>query len=164
MTDQTPGELATDRIERLPLDGDADKRAIDLLGDAAPQFTLAFLRTCSDCVILLNPEARVSFINENGRALLGVRTEASLTGRHWWEVWPGDVEALLRHAVERGLAGEAVRFEIFAPGVARGPRRWWAVTLSPIGNVDGAIESLLVVAQDITARKSREMQRYREEN
>ncbi|MFQ6551641.1 PAS domain-containing protein [Aestuariibius insulae] len=123
-----------------------DAHAVEVIGSAAPAFTLAFLRACPDAVAILNSKGRVGFLNQTGRTLMDLDTSETVTGRRWWDLWPEDERAGLQAAFDRALSGQLVKL-----GAARtssgGERRRWDLTLSPIINLDGQTESVLLVAR-----------------
>lgn len=121
-----------------------EREAVKMLGEAAPAFTLAFLRACPDCVKLLNPEGRVTFVNRIGRDELALGEAGRTTGREWWSLWPEAERPAIRRAFDRARAGELVRMPAdFAAGAGE-PRRW-DVTVAPVVNAEGETETILVI-------------------
>ena len=125
-----------------------DAQAIDLLGPQTPAFTLAYLRASPDCVILLNPQGRITFMSENGREAMEFDHLRDVVGRPWWEMWPEDGAGTVERAVAAGAEGRMMRFQGDCP-TAKGTSKTWDVTLSPIVNNDGRTESLLAVCREI---------------
>ncbi|SFP05623.1 PAS domain-containing protein [Tranquillimonas alkanivorans] len=121
-------------------------------GGAAPQFSLAFLRTCADCVVLLTREGRISFVSESARTRFGP-AQGDLSGRDIWDLWPEEDAPLLRDAVARAAAGDMARFPI---GARSGGKVRWDVVLSPIIDPDGRVETLMVVLRDKGANEASE--------
>ena len=128
---------------------DADRDALEVLGEATPAFTLAYLRACDDCVLLANPEGRVTFISENGRRALEAAGIGALVGRDWWDLWPDDLRAQMRESFARAKAGGLVRFTAAMPTRTGAPRDW-DTTIAPLVNAEGRTESLLVIMRDAT--------------
>ncbi|GGL72942.1 PAS domain-containing protein [Wenxinia marina] len=127
---------------------DATDSPLDVLGaDNAPAFSLAFLRASPDGVKLLNREGRVTFVSDTGLALMGLSDRRDVVGRQWWELWPEAAEPELRAAFGRAASGEIARLS--ADRDLAGTSRTWQVTLSPIVNADGAVESILAVTRPV---------------
>ena len=101
-----------------------DRTAFDIVGrENVPAFTLAFLRTLPDPVLLLNRDGRITFLSQNGQRALEVERLNAVVGRPWWEFWPepmaGEVEARIRSAA----TGATERFEEAVRESALGRRR-----------------------------------------
>ena len=136
-----------DDLERLVFDGADAGAAMSAFGDTAPAFTLAFLRTCPDCVELINAAGRLTFMNENGRRAMEIEGFDRLRGTAWLDLWPAESRPLAENAMERALAGEAVRLTAARPTV-RGAHKVWEITVSPVTNRDGVVESIFSVARE----------------
>lgn len=121
-----------------------DSKLIAALGGETPAFSLAYLRESPDCVLVLNPQGRISFISETGSRLLELPDTGVVVGRGWWELWPIETQALLRENFSRAKAGELVRFVAACPTWEGTPVRW-DMTLAPVVNADGHTESLLAI-------------------
>ena len=124
--------------------GGAEVRAVENVGDVAPGFTLAFLRGCPDAVAILNVEGRVGFLNQAGRRTMEIETAETVTGRAWWDLWPDADRDTLETGFRRALSGELVRLK------AERAARIWQITLSPIINLAGETESVLMVSREAT--------------
>lgn len=115
----------------------------------------AMLVQSHDCVKVLNPDGSIRFINEAGRRLLEIESDAVPTGKLWSSMWPEDTRPLIDHAVSVAANGGIDRFTAFGP-TERGTLMWWDVIVSPIVQPDGSIDGLLSVARDITREKMAE--------
>ena len=114
-----------------------------------------------DCIKIIALDGTVGFMNENGLCAMDIGSFAAIAGKRWSDLWPSEAQELIEDAVDRALAGEAVRFEAFCP-TAIGHPRWWDVSVSPVER-DGAVVSLLSISRDITDRVLREQRSERRE-
>ena len=139
VSDDTPGGLPDDH---------PDAQAIEVLGDTTPAFTLAFLRSSPDCVILLGREGRISFMSDNGRRALEIEDMRDVTGRTWWELFDDEAADQPRAAVQTALAGRLTRFTADW-ATAKGRPRTWDITVSPLVDAEGRVESILAVCRQV---------------
>ena len=141
--------MVDDRADPKPADKrNPDADALEVLEALTPAFTLAFLRSSPDCVILLGREGRISFMSENGRAALEIEDMRGLVGRTWWELFEDGHEAAPRDAVATALAGRLTRFTERWPTV-RGNPATWDITVSPLVDGEGRVESILAVCRKL---------------
>ncbi|MFQ6547790.1 PAS domain-containing protein [Aestuariibius sp. 2305UL40-4] len=119
----------------------AEARAVDDIDVVAPGFTLAFLRACPDAVAILNVEGRVGFLNQAGHRTMEIDATESVSGRAWWDLWPDADRSALETGFRRAVSGELVRLK------AGRAARMWDITLSPIINLAGETESVLMVSR-----------------
>ncbi|MBW8847388.1 MAG: response regulator [Burkholderiales bacterium] len=109
----------------------------------------AMMSSITDGLLLVEPDGRIGYVNEQGARLLG-RRASELTGRHRTEVFgAGEFEAGFESAV---AGGQAVSFEAMARGTGE---RWLQCHCYP------SEEGLSVYFHDITDR--RELQFRREQ-
>lgn len=113
-----------------------------------PAFTLAFLRSSADGVLLLNSDDRVSFVSERGQVLLELGSPGPITARPWWELWPEEEQVRLRAALDRARDGATERLRGHCETLA-GRLRHWDVTVSPVTNRAGEVESLMVILRPL---------------
>ena len=116
-----------------------------------PRFSMAYMRQRPECVVLLNPEGRISFINERGMDALELTSLSRNEGAPFRALWPEDAAPMIELAVERARDGEPVRFEVARPG-ADAVSHWWDVTLTPVTNAEGRVETLFAVIRPTGAR------------
>ena len=125
-----------------------DADAIEVLEDLTPAFTLAFLRASPDCVLLLGREGRISFLSDNGRRALEIEDLRDVVGRTWWELFDDDEARRPRTAVEAALDGRTSRFTGTWP-TSLGRPMTWDITVSPLADGDGRVESILAVCREV---------------
>ena len=133
-------EEAYTHMAVIPVD-DTDDHTPDMPKRMTPSFSLAYLRECTDGAALCNKEGRISFLNDAAIALFRLRAPEDASGKSWWEVWPDEMEAVLRDAHQRTLGGEAVRFTTFL-GDGEGDANRWDILTSPVVDSDGKIDAV----------------------
>ena len=116
----------------------------------ASQITLAMLRNSADCVKLLNTAGRISFMSENGMCAMQIDTPDMVVGKTWWDLWPQEARATLQASFETALKGEDTTMTGACP-TAKGEPREWHVTLTPVKDAAGTVQSVLAVSRDVTA-------------
>ena len=115
----------------------------------------SMLRHSPDCIKVIEPDGVVGFMNANGIVAMQIDDFDAVRGTQWAALWPEEVRATVRDAVNRGFDGKATRFEAACP-TARGEARWWDVSVAPVEEPDGRVERLIAVSRDITAHVTRE--------
>ncbi|MBL6459196.1 PAS domain S-box protein [Belnapia sp. T6] len=120
------------------------------------------LESSADCLKLLTPDGRVTFMNGPGMAMLGVGDFEEIRGKDYAALWPEKEQAGVRAAIAKAAAGGVGRFHGFAPG-ALGIDRWWDLQVTAVPGADGRPELLLASSRDVTEREqSREALRLSE--
>ena len=118
-------------------------------------FFVSAIESSIDCVMVLDLEGRLIFMNEAGRRLLELEDFGRVRGRHWLGFWPATARGEIRAAVEAARRGETVRLQADCP-TARGAPKTWDVTAAPLKDVNGEVKALLCNARDITELVVRE--------
>lgn len=120
----------------------------------AERLLSGILRTCSDCIKLLDGEGRLVFISDGGVRLQGLDDASQAVGRIWLEDWAEPWRSKARDALARGHAGEKAEFQ----GLISLPRGdvWLDNIVSPFMGGDGDAPMLLVISRDITDQKKNE--------
>jgi PAS domain S-box-containing protein len=117
---------------------------------ACPVQTNAVLFESSpDCVKILDLDGRLHGMNANGRCTMEIDDFDRLKGAPWHNLWPEEVRPLTEAAVRDALAGRMGRFQAFCP-TAKGTPKWWDVTVTPVLDEAGHLNSILSVSRDIT--------------
>ena len=117
-------------------------------------FTRSILAASRDCIKVLNPEGRITAINDNGLLLLEAASIEEFAGISWLEFW--DDRDMALQALAAADRGESGRFQ--APCATRkGTPKWWDVIVTQIAADHGQQPRLLVVSRDITAIKEAEL-------
>ena len=121
--------------------------------DAA--FMRGVLTSSADCIQVLDPDARLTFMNEGGLAVMEADDFNQVRGCNWTGFWHGQARADAKSAFWEALAGGTGHFQAPADTL-KGTPRWWDVQITPIRGADGQPERLLVVARDITRQRASE--------
>jgi PAS domain S-box-containing protein len=135
----------------------ADAAASRAEADANAAFLGGVLASSADCIIVLDLDARLTFMSEGGRRGMEVADFASIHHAPWPELWQGEARAEAEAAVAEARAGRAARFQGLAHTM-RGRPLWWDVAVTPMLDGGGQPERLLCVARDITAQRRLEEQ------
>lgn len=120
-------------------------------GAPADMLTAVFDQS-PDCIKILTPEGRLSYMNYNGRCAMEIACLDDMVGKSWWTLWPQTAHATVRAAIDEALSGKVARFTAFCP-TAKGSPRWWEVGVSPVFDSSGHVSSLISISRDITKSK-----------
>ncbi len=116
--------------------------------DAAARLS-AVLENTMDCVLVVDPAWRITYMNANARRFLRLGEEA--VNARLWDLYPADVESLFGDYFRQAMAGnKAVSFEEFVPAT----QVWLEVHASPTA------EGLSIFFRDTTARRRAEQERF----
>ena len=128
---------------------DPNLHALNLLVGAEAGFAISVLDASPDCIKLLDLDGALQFMNGNGLCAMEIDDFASVSRQPWPTLWPAEAEVQLRHAMDEARAGRITRFEAFCP-TAKGARRWWHVTVSPVRDGTGRVAWIMAVSRDVT--------------
>ena len=119
------------------------------------EFNRRIIESSSDCIKVLDLDARLLSMSEGGQRLLEIQDINRYLNSCWISFWqPGD-QPRVRKAVEAARAGGMGRFQAFCLTEAGNPR-WWDVLVTPIRGASGQVEQLLSVSRDISAQNQAE--------
>ncbi|MCJ2109183.1 PAS domain-containing protein [Methylobacterium sp. E-041] len=121
--------------------------------DAA--FMRGVLASSADCIKVLDPDARLTFMNEGGLAVMEAEDFNQVKGCDWTGFWHGQARADAKSAFWEALSGGTGHFQAQADTL-KGTPKWWDVQVTPIRGADGRPERLLVVSRDITRQRASE--------
>ena len=136
----------------------ADLTAAHELLLRSSEFNRIILQTMTDRVSLLDLDGRIEFMNAGGQRALEIDNFSQVAGHPWIELWRGDERVKAGEAVEAAKAGHTTQFEGPA-NTAKGNRRYWEATLSPVFGPNCKPIGLLSVSRDVTARREAELHR-----
>jgi PAS domain S-box-containing protein len=150
-------------IERELRDAD-ERRALKRAQEEVNKLSRALMQS-TNMVLIITPDGIIDYANESFFRTTGY-TPPEVIGQSGFSIQPQSVSELELSSITSALQmvgewrGEIARF-----GKPGGPSIWASVTISPIRNNDGEVSHLLVVMEDITARKEleTELQRYTEQ-
>jgi PAS domain S-box-containing protein len=134
--------------------GGADSAA-GTIPASATELATALLQASPDCVKIIAPDGRLTFMNQNGRCLMELDDTAQVVGSPWAALWPEAERAKVQQSFKEAQTTGSSRFQGFCP-TAKGSARWWDVITTPIRGPQGDIQALLSVSRDITALKEAE--------
>ena len=123
---------------------------------ASETFGRSILAGTSDCIIVLDAEARIAFMNEAGRCQREIDDLSTVIGQPVDTLWPEGSRAAVRHAIEEARAGRAGRYTAFGP-TAKGAAKWWDVTVTPLPGPETSTPRFLSVARDVTETRQAEV-------
>ncbi len=109
------------------------------------------LDSTDDCIKVLDLDANLLSMSENGQRALGIEDVAAVLDRSWLDFWNGEDRPKAVLAIHAALAGEVGRFT--GTFIVCGDVRWFDVVVTAIRNADGAIDKLLAVSRDVTASR-----------
>ncbi len=118
-------------------------------------FLSGVLASSTDCIKVLDLDARLTFMSEGGQKVMEVNDFGAIAGCPWPDFWQDEGEAEARAAVEAARAGESRTFFGRASTMAGTPK-WWHVAVSPILGGDGKPERILSISRDVTASREKE--------
>jgi PAS domain S-box-containing protein len=131
-------------------DTDKDRGSFSEKLRAGTELNDRILATSSDCIKVLDLEARLQFMSPGGHTVMELDDFETFRGRPFAELWTGVDREAAEAALAVAKSGREARFRGHA-FTAKGTPRWWDVVVSPINGPDGHPEKLLAVSRDITA-------------
>lgn len=142
------------RAQRLGEENDESNRQ---LADREA-FLSSVLASSTDCIKILDLDARLTFMSEGGQKVMEVSDFNTIAGCPWPDFWQdqGNIDA--RAAIAAAKNGESRSF-IGKAATMAGTWKWWHVAVSPVLGADGKPESILSVSRDITATRENEEER-----
>jgi PAS domain S-box-containing protein len=132
-----------------------DRKQAELALAESEAFATGILAAASDCIVVLDAEDRVAYMNEPGRCQKEIDDLAQAIGRPVLSLWPAEAVPEIRAALTEARASGTARYTAFGPTV-KGTPKWWEVTVTRLRSPDGGESRLLSVARDITERKRAE--------
>ncbi|MGU3358954.1 PAS domain-containing protein [Methylobacterium sp. M6A4_1b] len=119
------------------------------------EFSGRVLASSADCIKVLDLDARIEFMTEQGMCVMEVDDFEAVRGACWPDFWTDDGRVMAAAAVATASAGDVARFQGFARTMKANPR-WWDVVVTPINGPEGRPEKLLAVSRDLTSAKRAE--------
>ncbi len=108
-----------------------------------------------DCVMLLDLDGTLLFMNASGAAGMEVQNVADLYGHPWISLWPPVTGPVVLAALGVAQRGGVGRFTASGQ-TARGNTRWGEVVISPVMGEHGEPLKLVAISRDITDRREAE--------
>jgi PAS domain S-box-containing protein len=139
-------EMAEDFTQR--------KHAEELLSQSE-ELNRRILESSSDCIMVLNLDGMVQYINAGGMQGMEIGDQSDYLGKSLINFWYGAERQAAIEAIARALGGGIGTFSGYCPTLF-GTSKWWDVVVTPITDAAGNVLQLLSIARDITERKSAE--------
>jgi PAS domain S-box-containing protein len=124
------------------------------------EFRKRVLDSSSDCIKVLDLDARLLYMNAGGMCLLEIDDLTSYLNAQWLCFWQDEAREEAEAAIAAAKAGGLGRFQGFC-ATAKGTPKWWDVVVAPIWDGAGKVIQLLSTSRDITDRKQAEIERDR---
>ncbi|WDS37735.1 PAS domain-containing sensor histidine kinase [Pseudoxanthomonas sp.] len=102
-----------------------------------------------DCILELDADGRIASINRHGLEMLHASGRDDVVHRAWQDFWPAKMHTVVGEAVRRGLDGQQSEYTGTLTTLG-GIERQWSVSMGPLSDAAGQVESLVVVGRDIT--------------
>ncbi|WP_245731154.1 sensor histidine kinase [Rubrimonas cliftonensis] len=119
------------------------------------EFSRSILQSSADCIMVIDLEGAVRFVNESGAALLELGPRDAVIGAHWSEFLPAELREEARSALEAARLGGLGRFSGRSVS-ARGVARWWEVVVTPVIVAGRAPTRVVATLRDATDRRQAE--------
>jgi diguanylate cyclase (GGDEF)-like protein/PAS domain S-box-containing protein len=129
-----------------------DRKVADLALRTSEALSRSMLEASADCIKLLSLGGLIEFMNEPGMRAMEIDDFATIEGKPWCSLWPGEGKAEAVEAVRQASLGETGRFNAFRP-TAHGAYRWWDVVVTPILGNHGKVKQLLAISRDTTVHR-----------
>lgn len=137
-----------------------DRQHIEEALRLSEEFRKRVLESSSDCIKVLDLDARLLYMNAGGLCLLEIEDIAPYLNTEWLCFWQDESRQEAEYAIATAKAGEIGRFQGFC-ATAKGKPKWWDVVVSAIRDGAGQVVQILSTARDITDRKQAEIERER---
>lgn len=118
---------------------------------------MQLFESSSDCVKLLSAAGQVLAMNRNGQAVMEIDEFSAVSGKHWTTFWPVEWHATVQRAIADALDGGNASFSAACP-TAKGTLKWWDVTLTLVGGLDGQPPTLLAISRDMTTARQAQLE------
>jgi formate hydrogenlyase transcriptional activator len=155
--DRSPRTLSTNQLEALRILARQAAALVewqhtaDALRDSE-ELKTRIIDSSPDCIKVLDLDARLLSMNQGGMAALEICDFNAVVNSRWIDFWEGRDRDAAERAVATARAGGIGRFTGYFPTTTTHTPRWWDVVVSPLRGRDGAVERLLAVSRDVTAR------------
>ncbi|TAN44784.1 MAG: PAS domain S-box protein [Nitrospirae bacterium] len=100
--------------------------------------------------MLFDRQGRCLRANKPGLDMLRVSSN-EVMGKKFRDIWPEDVRPTVDKVIGKVLHGEQGTFDTYR--MSGTEKSWWAVTVAPIFDDDGAVTRFISISADITHRK-----------
>ncbi|HEV8396355.1 MAG TPA: sigma 54-interacting transcriptional regulator [Vicinamibacterales bacterium] len=105
-----------------------------------------------DCIKVLDLDGHLLSMNAGGMAALEICDFSAVVNSQWVGFWEGGDREAAARAIATAREGGIGRFTGYFPTTTTQTPMWWDVVVSPLRGAGGAVEKLLAVSRDATAR------------
>ena len=123
----------------------------------SPAICQSLLEFTTDCIKLLDLDARLLFINRGGCKALEIDDFSGIANTCWLDFWKGSDYEAAREAIQAARAGGVGHFQGYCP-TWKGTPKWWDVVITPILDAHAQPERLVVSSRDISDARQAEDQ------
>lgn len=134
---------------------EAKEKAERLKREAEARYKV-LAQTSPDCIKLLDPRGRVTFMNAAGLSEHGFKDAKTAIGYDITAHVAKEYKPKVRNAIKRALHGLTTSME--AKNEGQHAHQWTLETFSPVKNEKGDITNILSISRDITKLKKSEAQ------
>ncbi|MEA3037769.1 MAG: hypothetical protein QOE79_282, partial [Sphingomonadales bacterium] len=115
----------------------------------------SILESSPDCILLLDREGTILFVNPLGPHALGLDAPDAMLGRRWPDLLSTEAAREAAAAVARGAKGQTSHLTTLHDGPDGSPK-WFDIVATPVFDEAGRAVRLVVVSRDITHQKQSE--------
>ena len=116
----------------------------------------------ADCLKLLTPDGRLTFMNGPGLRMMESDHLQDVSGREWALLWPEEERGKVAQALAEARAGRTGRFQGSCPTL-KGRMKRWDVQVTPVPGAEGQPGLILASSRDVTALAAAQDARRRSE-
>jgi PAS domain S-box-containing protein len=108
-----------------------------------------FCEAHPDCVVILDADGRVLYINRSGIVLWELESKHALLGRRFIDLWPADDREKIDHAIQNVTSCAATLEGYFV--TSKGNRYWLETRFTPLEGFAREAERTLCISRDFSA-------------
>jgi diguanylate cyclase (GGDEF)-like protein/PAS domain S-box-containing protein len=116
------------------------------------RFARSILDVSSDCILVLDAEGSVNFVNATGARLFGTGDPSAGGADQWIDRFPHGVRHTAAAALRTARSGETATFSACVAGTGNSDV-WLDVTVNPIRATAGDVSHIVLVARDVTSTR-----------
>jgi formate hydrogenlyase transcriptional activator len=155
--DRTPRDLAPEQLEALRILSHQATALVEWRRTASAlreseELKTRIIDSSPDCIKVLDLDGHLLSMNQGGMAALEICDFNAVVNSQWVDFWEGRDHEAAKRAVAAAREGRIGRFTGYFATTTTHTPMWWDVVVSPLRGADGAVEKLLAVSRDATAR------------